>query len=346
MIRFTKAFSARSVAALICSTMVVSLATQKVWAWGKTGHEAVAMVAEGALDAKTKAKVNKILQDMSMVDASTWPDKVKHTGPWNHSGPYHFADMNDSQTYLDMIDELPAKARKSGDVIRALAKAEDVLRDSSSSADQKRYSLSFMIHLIGDLHQPLHEGRPEDRGGNDIDVTYFGVKTNLHSVWDTYIIENILNALNVASSQSLLSTGKKRVVAKDDTEAYVEQLRTPKDSEISDWQDSYLLDWSTDSIENRTEIYKGLKGTTSSGYQKKYGDYVGEKVLRAGYRLAAWLTAIVAGDDYQAEKSADLRNKLSQKLGSDYADAVSLEPNSKGSQLTAAEIHAFDCDDD
>ncbi len=332
---------------VLSSLMMISFSAQKVFAWGKTGHEAVAMVAEANLDAKTKAKVNKILQDMTMVEAATWPDKVKHTGPWAHTGAYHFADMDDSQTYLDMIDGLPTKSKGTGDVIRALVKAEDVLRDSSSTKDQQRYALSFMIHLIGDLHQPLHEGRPEDRGGNDIEATYFGVKTNLHSIWDTYIIENILNALNAAADSGTLSAlGKKRTVAKDDTQAYVDQLRTPKDSEITEWQDSYLLDWSTDSIENRTQIYNGWKGTNSTAYQKKYGDYVGEKVLRGGHRLAAWLTAILAGEDFQSQKATELRDKYKQKFGADFNDMISLEPGTKSATMTTVELHKFDCDDD
>ncbi len=338
----------KSAMSIICVLMATSFTAEKTFAWGKIGHESVAIVAESVLDSNIKTKVTKILQGGTMADAATFPDKVKHTGPWQHTAPYHFADMDDSQTYLEMIDSLPAKSKGTGDVIRALVKAEDILRDSNASADLQRNALSFMIHLIGDLHQPLHEGRPDDRGGNDIDATYFGVKTNLHSVWDTYIIENILKNLMPAGvtvpSLKALFVGKP--VAKDDTATFVDQLRTPTKREIAQWQDSYLIDWSTDSIENRSEIYSSWKGSNGAAYQKKYSDYVNDKILMAGYRLGAWLNAIFAGDDFQAEKSAELRDHFAKALGKNYGDAITLEPSGKGLAMSAAEIHAHDCHDD
>ena len=331
---------------LSCAFVATALTAEKSFAWGKVGHEAVAVIAEQNLDDNVRAKISKFLQGDSMAEAATWPDKVKHTGSWQHTSPYHFADMDDSQSYMDMIDALPAKSKGTGDVIRALVKAEDVLRDGSSSADQKKYALSFMIHLIGDLHQPLHEGRPDDRGGNDIDATYFGVKTNLHSVWDTYIIENILKNLMPIGLGATLKAVNGAKPAKDDTANFVDQLRTPTRREVAQWQNSYLLDWSNDSIEKRTDIYSNWKGSNGAAYQKKYADYVNERVLRAGYRLAAWLNAIVDGDDFQAEKSAEIRQHFAENLGSNYSDAIVLEPSTKGLEMTATELHVDDCHDD
>ena len=76
------------------------------------------------------------------------------------------------------------------DAVTALARFAETLRDPTASAADKRLALRFTIHIIGDLHQPLHAGRPGDRGGNNVKVTWFGEQTNLHSVWDSGMIDS------------------------------------------------------------------------------------------------------------------------------------------------------------
>jgi S1/P1 Nuclease len=343
----------RSTGFIMCILSILiaaSFSAQKSFAWGKEGHEAVAMIADQNLTSEAKAQLSKILQGVTLEDAATWPDRIKHTGPWQHTSPYHFADMLDSQNYLTMIESLPAEKRGTGDVVRALVKAEDVLRDSRSTKDQQRNALSFLVHFVGDLHQPLHQGRPDDRGGNEITAVYFGKQTNLHAIWDTLLIENFMktpspDAGAPADPDSYDLT--KKQPATDDTAAYVAALRTPSAKEITQWQNSYLLDWSADSVEIRAKIYSGWTGSNSAGYQGKFADYANEKILRAGYRLAAWLNAIAVGDGFQTDKAADLRQHLAQVFGPNYDDAINLDQaDGKTPSLSPAELSAFDCDDD
>jgi hypothetical protein len=310
------------------------------YGYGKVGHQAVALIAEQNLTKSAHAKITDILGDMSMVDAAIWPDQIKHSKGWSHTAAYHYADTEKEQDYLDTVGG--DRTRKSGDVIRALVKAEDILRDSESSDTQKRYALSFMIHLIGDLHQPLHEGYPEDKGGNEIEATYFGAKTNLHAIWDADIISNVLSqAKTMAKTFGFekfvpMTLSKKKPTEKDVSD-FVDQLRTPRDTEVDDWQNSYLLDWSKDSIEMREAIYSDWNGRSES-YQKKYEPYLEEKILRAGYRLAGWLNAIMADKDFQPEAAQELRQTFTQKLGKNYGDSILLEPQSSS---TSAKLNAL-----
>ncbi len=308
----------------VCASIIG--VSNRSWAWGDTGHEAVALIAQQNMNPQALQKVNALLGGMTMLQAAIWPDQVKHSAGWRHTAAYHFADTESGQNYFD--DFSRPNFTQNGDVIRALVKAEDVLRDGSASSTQKQYALSFMIHFVGDLHQPLHEGHPEDLGGNTIRASFWGKRTNLHAIWDYGMIDYIDQGASFDWAKTFgfdrfLSYFKAPTV--QEVQYFVSQMRTPTPDEIAAWQDSYIMDWSADSTADRAQIYSSWNGD-SQAYQTQWAPYVNEKILRAGYRLAGWLDAIMAGQPFKQQKAQDLRQRISQIVGN--SNPIVLEPSS------------------
>ena len=154
-------------------------------AWGQNGHRITGAIADKHLSPKARAAVMEILGTESLAEASTWPDFMRSAPDsfWQkESVPFHYVTIPIGKGY--------SGAPPQGDAATALAKYSAVLRDPRASLADRQTALRFVIHIVGDLSQPLHVGREGDRGGNDVKVSFFGDATNLHTVWDTLLIEN------------------------------------------------------------------------------------------------------------------------------------------------------------
>lgn len=148
-------------------------------AWGPIGHRITGAIADENLSGVTRAQVQLLLGSEDLAQASTWPDEMRSDPSefWQKTaGPWHYVTVPNGIEY-EAPDTPPE-----GDAMTALARFTETLRDPKASQDDKRLALRFIVHIIGDLHQPLHAGNGTDRGGNDFKVTWFGKSTNLHSV--------------------------------------------------------------------------------------------------------------------------------------------------------------------
>lgn len=155
-------------------------------AWGQLGHRIVGQLAAERISGRTRAEIAQILDTEDLAEISTWPDDEKsNPAPfWQDvASPWHYVTVPDGQTYAQV------GAPPEGDGVEALSRYAAVLRDDGASRDEKELALAFIVHIVGDLHQPLHVGNGTDRGGNEIRLTWFGRETNLHSVWDSAMIE-------------------------------------------------------------------------------------------------------------------------------------------------------------
>ena len=119
-----------------------------------------------------------------MVSVSNFADEIKSDRKYNKYKPWHYVNMNLDDNYEDIV------LNKKGDVVQAINYSIKILNNKKSSRNERTFYLKLLIHFIGDIHQPLHVGRFEDRGGNDIKVKWFGKTTNLHRVWDSQIIDS------------------------------------------------------------------------------------------------------------------------------------------------------------
>jgi hypothetical protein len=159
------------------------LMIQNVMAWGPVGHQIVAQIAEDQLSIQAKKAIDILIPGQTLAQVSNWADSIKSKPEWVHTKSWHFVDIADDETYET------APHAPTGDIITAITQMVNVLKSSSASTLEKQQALMFIVHFMGDIHQPLHVGRPSDRGGNEIEVTFEGRNMNLHSLWDNGMIK-------------------------------------------------------------------------------------------------------------------------------------------------------------
>lgn len=152
--------------------------------WGQTGHRVVGKIADTHLNGKAKREIRRLLKRKSLAFVSTFADEIKSDKRYNEFYTWHYINMSMDEKYED------AKKNEKGDLVTGINYCKKIITDKTASDDDKAIYLKLLIHLIGDLHQPLHIGLQEDKGGNDFKVQWFNEPSNLHRVWDTEIIEN------------------------------------------------------------------------------------------------------------------------------------------------------------
>jgi hypothetical protein len=174
--------------------------TSQVYAWGDLGHSAVGYLAEENLTLEGKAFMNSIMGGEPMSLSATWPDAVRDDARFEPFANYHFFEIPDGMSY----GKIPADriAPRSADTIIERGPEFILLQKSPRVLNlvQKQIMMRYFIHVVGDVHQPLHIGNGVDRGGNLCDVKMPGAdgkhfKTNLHSAWDTAMPELLKSAI-------------------------------------------------------------------------------------------------------------------------------------------------------
>lgn len=264
-------------------------------AWGANGHRIVAKICYDNLSEAARGRVDEALGDNYLEQVSTWPDYIRAESGWDFASPWHYMTVQPDQ---DVADVAAATAADPAifDVREAILLMRDVLGDRAQARDQLQRlmdehevqplagsldatALAFLIHFVGDVHQPMHVGKNRDLGGNKITVLYFGERHNLHAVWDTRIIEQ----------ERLSYTEFARFVEK-----HVGRRK-------AEWEGADPDQWMAESVVLREVIYNTLydetdreSGLPSFGYdyQHDFLPIVEERLGAAGYRAAAMLNAI------------------------------------------------------
>lgn len=237
-------------------------------AWGKTGHRVTAAVADPHLSGLARAHIRQILGAESLAEAANWPDEMRSDPDpfWQKtSSPWHYVTVGGIE-----YDRAPPE----GDALGALGFFTRMLRDPRTSAYHRQLALRFIVHLVGDLHQPLHNGRPGDRGGNEIKVTWFGRETNLHAVWDSALIDETKYSFT----------------------EYAERLtRHTRPEDVIAWWNVNPRDWIHESVQARERLYPAT-GETQLGYDYVYKQTptMELRLKQAGIRLAAYLNQLFA----------------------------------------------------
>jgi len=233
-------------------------------AWGPTGHRATGLVAEKYLSKKAKKELMRILQGQSLAMASTWMDEIRSDTTWNYTADWHWVTIQDGETY-DQSQKNP-----NGDVILTIERIITSLKSKKLTLQEEAEQLKMLIHLIGDIHQPLHVGGGNDRGGNDVKVTWFRVDSNLHRVWDNDMIdETRLSFTELAES-----------------------LEKPDAVKLASWQKASVRDWATESMSFRSQVYKIGDGKLGYLYSYQNLSTVRLRLVQAGIRLAGVLNSI------------------------------------------------------
>ena len=235
--------------------------------WGRTGHRATGEVAEQYLSKKAKLKIAELLDGQNLAFVSTYGDDIKSDPQYRKYGPWHYVNLEKGET-----EYTKEKASPDGDLIMGIQKSISVLKDPNSSKEEKAFYLKMLVHFMGDLHQPLHAGRGEDKGGNDIQVQWFGKGSNLHRVWDSEMIDDFqMSFTELAESTDDLSK-----------------------KEIQKVRSGSILDWMYESKELSNKVYGSVEIGEKLGYEYMYKWFpvVHDQLQKGGIRLAKVLNDI------------------------------------------------------
>lgn len=159
----------------------------QVFAWSMLGHRIVGQIAENHLTAKARKGVRSILGNESLAMTSNWGDFVKSDPKYDYLYNWHFVNLPaglDQPGVFRFLD-----AEKDPNVYNKTIEMIGILKDRKVAAEEKKFAMRMLVHMVGDLNQPMHTARKEDLGGNRVFVTWFGEKSNLHRVWDDELID-------------------------------------------------------------------------------------------------------------------------------------------------------------
>jgi hypothetical protein len=259
----------------IAALLIVAQAAP-AWAWGPLGHHLTGRLAERHLTPQALAAVRELLEPgETMAEASTWADGQRRA--IKGSGNWHYVDVPLDQDRYD--DRFSADTPEKGYLVPKIREFKAVLRDRSRPLAERRVALKFLIHLIEDLHMPLHVGDNRDRGGNDTQVRFFDQGTNMHRLWDGDII-----ARADADEERWLAV----LIAMDTPEARAKAMA------------GTVEDWATESLLAAKEAYKDpatglkIKAGTKLGepYQAANLPVARQRLYQAGVRLAMVLNEV------------------------------------------------------
>jgi hypothetical protein len=241
--------------------------SSKTFAYDATGHRVIAQIAYDNLNDKAKAAVDNILGKKGIVYEATWADEVRSDKAYDYSYKWHYQNLRDSMSTKDLQHLLNNPAAEGEHLFIAIAMMQKRIQKDKTDAE----ALKFLVHFIGDLHQPMHLGRADDLGGNKVEYNWFGQKTNLHALWDRFIIEN--NKMSYTEYASYL------------TDKYGQQKSSLKSGKlIQSVEASYQL---------RNEIYAyDYSDTNNYHYVYRFGDKLDFMLYRGGIVLAEVLNGI------------------------------------------------------
>lgn len=228
------------------------------YGWGVTGHRATGWIAEKHLNKKARKALQHLLKGQSLAMVSTWMDEVRADSTYNYMNDWHWVTIPYGQTYEQTEKNI------NSDIIATIERIIAELKTKKLSEEEQAQRIKILVHLIGDIHQPLHVGGRDDKGGNNVKVMWFKGESNLHSVWDSNMIDD-----------TRLSYTE-----------FAQSLNIPSESEVQSWQKASVRDWAKESQLYEKEVYD--IGAGKLGYRYAYLNYhiVRNRVLQAGIRMA------------------------------------------------------------
>ncbi|HWD90172.1 MAG TPA: S1/P1 nuclease [Mucilaginibacter sp.] len=243
----------------------------KSMAWGTEGHRIAGVIAESYLTPKAKAAIRAILGDTSIAIASNWADFIKSDPNYSYLSSWHYIDMDKAYSYPELQEHL--KQDTSVDAYTKLNFLIAELKKKDLASDKKLLYLRMLIHIVEDVHQPMHVGHTGDKGGNDIKVTWMNNPSNLHSVWDSGLID----------FQQLSYT------------EYAMAINFTTPAQRAQWQSEPASQWLFESNQIADRLYEEVKsGDTLNGFKYNFNHIaiVNRQLVKAGVRLAGVLNAI------------------------------------------------------
>ncbi|MDW3196982.1 MAG: S1/P1 nuclease [Cytophagales bacterium] len=249
----------------ILSILLLTIFLPTSYSWGPTGHRVVGLIAEQHLSKKALKRVQAVLGTETLAEVSTFMDFIKSDSKYRHMNPWHYCTIPDGKTYEE------AGTPEEGDVIMTIERLISELKSKNFSDEDEAFALKMLVHLVGDIHQPLHVGNGEDRGGNDVKLEYFYRSSNLHRVWDSGIIDE----------QKFSYT------------EYADWINHVDATQVKSWQSATVRQWAAESVTYRGQVYDIPENKKLSWrYNFDNIETVNLRLLQAGVRLAGVLETI------------------------------------------------------
>ena len=250
----------------------IMLCSSPVLSFGADGHRIVVNIAENHISPKTASAIDAITGDADLDKLSLWPDTIRHLPAWQQSKYWHYINIDDREQFNNL------KRNSDGDVLSALEHFYAELQDPQLSKKQRTEALAFFMHFVADIHQPLHVGRRDDRGGNSVEIKWLqeSKKNNLHQVWDSLILKR--------ENKTPLK--------------YSQDLDTARAGQIAQWQQSHFLQWAKESKALRNQVYnfspqiQRRRTVIGPAYIDRNKPIIEQRLLMAGIRLAGYLNRI------------------------------------------------------
>lgn len=228
--------------------------------WGKTGHRAVGEIADEYIKSKTKRKIAEILDGQSLALVSTFGDDIKSDSRYRNFNTMHYVNMPFGVKYEN------SEKNSQGDLVTGIEKCKAVILDKNATKKDKAFYLKLLVHFMGDLHQPMHVGRAEDKGGNDIQLRWFGSGTNLHAVWDSKMIDGFdMTYTELAGNADKISK-----------------------EQVKFLQKGTITDWANETQTYAIKAYASVEAGDKLSYNYSYENFetVRSQLQKGGIRLA------------------------------------------------------------
>jgi hypothetical protein len=238
--------------------------------WGGTGHRTIGKIAEKHLTPQAEAAVRNLLGNESLADVSTYADQVRSQDAYKYTAPWHYINVPTGLSRADFKKEVISQQRDN--VYRALLSCKNDLTDTTKTREQKIFALKFIVHLVGDLHQPMHVSRSEDQGGNNIRTTFLGEPGNLHGLWDSRLPEH--EGLSYEQLAQKIDQANRR--------------------KIQRWQHNDPITWLYESYRISERLYADAAKNPNfdEAYYQAHIPVFEQRMEMAGIRLAGILNAI------------------------------------------------------
>ncbi|RZK43997.1 MAG: S1/P1 Nuclease [Pedobacter sp.] len=238
--------------------------------WGVVGHRAIGKIAQNHLSTKAAKEVKTLLGSESLAMVSTYADEIRPYKQYAYTAPWHYVNVAHGLSRDQFVQTLTSQEKPN--IYKAVNNCVADLKDPSKSKSDKVFALKFLVHLVGDLHQPMHTGRSEDSGGNAIKIKLMRRESNLHGLWDSGLIDYAgMSYQELAKSCDTISK-----------------------TEIKKWQADDVAQWIYESYEMSQQLYAEAEKNPEFDYDyyPKHADFMKKRLAQAGIRLAGLLNQI------------------------------------------------------
>ncbi len=253
----------------ILSLLVVAIGLSMI-SWGVVGHRAIGQIAENHLNKKAAREVKALLGSESLAMVSTYADEIRPYKAYAYTAPWHYVNIPHGLNEKEFRDSLTLMNRPN--IYKAIQNCVSDLKDPAKSASEKTFSLKFLVHLVGDIHQPMHTGRAEDSGGNAIKVKLMRRESNLHGLWDSGLVD-----YTGMTYQEL-----------------AKHCDTISKAQVKIWQNDDIALWAYESYEMSQQLYAEAAKNAEFDYDyyPKHASFMKQRLAQAGIRLAGLLNQI------------------------------------------------------